>query len=73
MCGILFVSSGAVPPVLGWWGFVASLLAVVGRWLALFSPDVPLVLRTASFVPIMLFEVVFGAWLLFRGGQSGPP
>ena len=71
MYGILFVSSGAVPPVLGWWAVVASLLAVVGRWLALVSPDVGLV--SASFVPIMLFEVVFGVWLLFRGGQIGPP
>ena len=24
------------------------------------------------FVPVMLFEVVFGVWLLFRGGQIGP-
>ena len=68
--GILFVSSGAVPPVLGWWAVVASLLAVVGRWLALVSPDVGLV--ATSFVPIMLFEVVFGVWLLFQGGQIGP-
>jgi len=71
MYGILFVSSGAVPPVLGWWAVVASLLAVVGRWLALVSPDVGLV--AISFVPIMLFEVVFGIWLLFQGGQIGPP
>ncbi len=47
MYGILFVSSGAVPPVLGWWAVVASLLAVVGRWLALVGPDVGLV--SASF------------------------
>jgi hypothetical protein len=69
--GILFVSSGAVPPVLGWWAVVASLLAVVGRWLALVSPDVGLV--ATSFLPIMLFELVFGVWLLFQGGQIGPP
>lgn len=70
MYGILFVSSGAVPPALGWWALVASLLAVVGRWAALIRPDVGLV--ATSFVPIMLFEVVFGVWLLFRGGQIGP-
>jgi hypothetical protein len=68
--GILFVSSGAVPPVLGWLAVVASLLAVVGRWLALVRPDVGLV--AISFVPITLFEVVFGVWLLFQGGQNGP-
>jgi len=60
-----------VPLPLGRWGIVVSLLAVVGRWLALVSPDVGLV--SASFVPIMLFEVVFGVWLLFQGGQIGPP
>jgi hypothetical protein len=69
--GILFVSSGAVPPALAWWGAIAGLLAVGGRWLALFSLNVPVVLETASFVPIILFEVVFGIWLLFRGGQIG--
>jgi len=70
--GILFLSTGAVPRALGWWAVVAGLLAVVGRWLVLVSPDVPLVLD-ASFLPYMLFEVVFGVWLLFRGGQIGPP
>jgi len=58
-----------VPRALGWWGAVASLLAVVGRWLALVRPDVGLV--AISFVPIMLFEFVFGVWLLLRGGQIG--
>ena len=71
MYGILFVSSGAVPPVLGWCAVVAGILAVVGRWLALVGPDVGLV--AISFVPMMLFEPVFGIWLLFRGGQIGLP
>lgn len=39
MTGILSVSSGGVPSVLGWWAVAASLLAVVGRRLALVSPD----------------------------------
>lgn len=69
--GILFISSGAVPSALAWWGAIAGLLAVVGRWLALVSPNLPLVLETASFVPIILFELVFGVWLLFSGGQLG--
>ncbi len=68
--GILFVSTGAVPSALGWWGLVAGLLAVVGRWLALVGPDVGLV--ATSFLPIILFEVVFGVWLLLQGGQIGP-
>jgi len=67
--GILFVSTGAVPSALGWWGLVAGLLAVVGRWLVLVGPDVGLV--AISFLPTILFEVVFGVWLLFRGEQIG--
>ena len=59
-----------MPRALGWWAVVASLLAVVGRWLALVSPDVGLV--AISFMPIMLLEFVFGVWLLLRGGQIGP-
>ena len=70
MYGILFVSTGAVPSALAWWGAVASLLAVVGRWIALIRPDKGLV--AISFVPLMLFEVVFGFWLLFKGGQIVP-
>ena len=65
--GILFISTSTVPSVLGWWALVASILAVVGRGLTLVLPDVGLV--AISFVPYMLFEVVFGVWLLFRGGQ----
>ena len=69
--GILFVTSGAVPPLLAWWGLVAGFLAVAGTWSALFIADVPMVLRMVSFVPIILFELVFGIWLLFWGGQIG--
>lgn len=67
---ILFVTSGAIPLPLGWFAVIAAILAVVGRWLVLVNPNVPMVLQ-ASFVPYILFEIVFGFWLLFRGGQIG--
>lgn len=67
---ILFVTSGTVPLALGWFGVIAALLAVVGRWLVLVSPAAPMVLQ-ASFLPYILFEVVFGFWLLIWGGQVG--
>ena len=60
MYGILFVSSGAVPPILGWWAVVASLLAVVGRWLALVNP---LVIATLGFVAASL--ALFGILVPF--------
>ena len=67
--GILFVSSGAVPRALGWWGVVASLLAAAAVWLNLINPN----LRMISFLAIIPYEIVLGVWLLLRGGQIGPP
>ena len=67
--GILFVSSGAVPRALGWWGVIASILAAAGVWLNLINPN----LRMISFLVIIPYEVVLGIWLLLRGGQIGPP
>ena len=72
MYAIVFVTSGTVPLALGWFGVIAALLAVVGRWLVLVSPTAPMVLQ-ASFLPYILFEVVFGFWLLIWGGQIGQP
>ena len=68
---ILFVSSGAVPSVLGWWGVVASFLAVAGILLAFINPNVSSVIKSVSFFPIILYEVALGIWLLLRGGQIG--
>jgi len=66
---ILFVSSGAVPRALGWWGVVASLLASADVWLSLVNPN----WRMVSFVTILPYEVALGVWLLLRGGQIGQP
>ena len=64
---ILFVTSGAVPFALGWFGVIASLLAAAGIFLNLINPN----LSMASFLILIPFEVVLGFWLLFRGGQIG--
>ena len=66
---ILFVSSGAVPRALGWWGVVASLLASADVLLNLINPN----LRMTIFVAILPYEVALGVWLLLRGGQIGQP
>ncbi len=66
---ILFVTSGAVPLALGWAGVIASILAAGGVWLSLINPNISMV----SFVALILYEIVIGFWLLFRGGQIGPP
>lgn len=66
---ILFVSSGAVPLALGWYGILASILAAGGIWLNLINPNVSMV----SFVVIIPYEIVIGFWLLLRGGEIGLP
>jgi len=64
---ILFVTSGAVPLALGWFGIVASILAAGGIWLNLINPN----LSMASFLILIPYEIVLGFWLLIRGGQIG--
>lgn len=66
---ILFVTSGAVPSALGWFGVVASILAAGGILLNLINPNTSMV----SFLALIPYEVVLGFWLLFRGGQIGTP
>jgi hypothetical protein len=66
---ILFVSSGAVPSALGWFGIVSSILATGGIWLNLINPNMSMV----SFVALIPYEIALGFWLLIRGGQIGLP
>ena len=68
MYAILFVTSGAVPLALGWFGVIACILAAGGVWLNLINPNLSMV----TFLAIIPYEVVLGFWLLFRGGQIGP-
>ena len=71
MYAILFVSTGTVPLALGWWGIIASLLASIGIWMTLINPNMPVALKTITFLPIIPYEIVLGIWLLLRGGQIG--
>lgn len=67
MYAILFVTSGAVPLALGWFGVIASILAAVGIFLNLINPNMSMV----SFLALIPYEIVLGFWLLLRGGQIG--
>ena len=64
---ILFVTSGAIPLALGWFGVIASILAAGGILLNMINPN----LTMASFLILIPYEIVLGFWLLFRGGQIG--
>ena len=64
---ILFVTSGAVPLALGWFGVIASILAAGGIWLNLVNPNLSMV----SFLILIPYEIALGVWLLIWGGQIG--
>ena len=67
MYAILFVTSGAVPLAIGWFGVIASVLAGGGILLNLINPNLSMV----SFMALIPYEIVLGFWLLLRGGQIG--
>ena len=77
MFAILFVTQKAVPLTIGRLGVIASLLAVAETWIGLAIPDYlfgassnPLLLLL--FLPIMLYEVILGIWLVRGGLKSNP-
>ena len=65
--GVLFVSGGAVPRAIGWFGVGASLLGSATVWLNLLNPSLSMIASS----PLLPYEVVLGGWLLLRGGQIG--
>lgn len=61
---ILFITYGLVPPSIGWFGLVASILFGLGSGIILVKPNFK-VLGYLGGPLILLFEVVLGGWLLF--------
>ncbi len=61
---ILFVIYGVVPPIIGWFGLVASILFGFGSGIILVKPNFK-VLGYLGGPLILLFEVVLGGWLIF--------
>ncbi len=62
---ILFVTYGVVPPIIGWFGLVASILYGFGNGIILVKPNFK-VLWNFGGLFILLFEVVLGGWLLYH-------
>jgi hypothetical protein len=64
----LFYKSRYVPRVISLWGIVAVSVGLVGIVSEFFNTDVP----TLVYIPIGLFELAIGSWLLLRGIQKAP-
>ena len=61
---ILFITSGVVPTIFGWFGIVASIPYGFGNAIILVKPNFK-VLAYFGGLLIFLFEAVLGGWLIF--------
>jgi len=61
--GVMFVQSGAIPSTIAWLGLAAGIISAIGI-LAKFASGFGAV-YAIGLLSMMVFEVVFGGWLLF--------
>jgi len=61
---ILFVMSGVVPEIIGWFGIVASILYGFGNGIILVKPNKAMQLFPVGLL-VLIFEIILGGWLLF--------
>jgi len=61
---ILFVTSGVVPEIIGWFGIVASILYGFANGMILVKPHKAKQFFSVGLL-ILIFELVLGGWLLF--------
>jgi len=63
----LFYKSGYVPRALAGWGIFTYLSMLVLAPVSILLPEHPIVFETVLYANGTFFEVLFGAWLLFKG------
>ena len=61
---ILFVTSGVVPELIGWFGIVASILYGLGNGIIIVKPNKAMQIFRVGLL-ILIFEIILGGWLLF--------
>ena len=61
---ILFVTTGVVPEIIGWFGIIASILYGLGNGIILVKPHKAMQIFRVGLL-ILIFELVLGVWLLF--------
>jgi hypothetical protein len=60
---ILFVTSGVVPIIIGWFGIIASILYGLGNGIFLRKPNFKAYWGIGGLL-ILIFEIILGGWLL---------
>jgi hypothetical protein len=63
---ILFVIYGVVPPIIGWFGLVASIIYGSGNGIRLVKPSFNALWNLGGLL-ILIFEAVLGGWLIYIG------
>ncbi len=63
----LFFKSRYIPRALAVWGMSAFTLMLTVTFAKILAPDLSPVMQTVSLIPVVLFELVIGLWLLFKG------
>jgi hypothetical protein len=66
---ILFITYRAIPTMIAWLGLSASVLSVVGSGIKFVEPSFDILFKI-GFLLMMLFEIIFGGWLLFYSHKS---
>ncbi len=61
---IVFVTTGGVLAIMGWFGIVASILYGFGAGITLKKPDFDALWKLGGLL-ILIFEIILGGWLLF--------
>lgn len=65
----LFLRARNIPAPLAWLGLLASVLVIVCVPLQLVGILKGLVVAWALWIPMLIFEIAFGLWLLFKGAR----
>ena len=63
----LFFKSRYVPRILAAWGIFSFLLMLIYSFVNILLPNSPAMIQTVCWTPAILFEVIIGLWLLFKG------
>jgi hypothetical protein len=68
----LFFKSRYVPRILAAWGIFSFLLMFIYSFVNILFPDYAAMIQTVCWTPAILFEIIFGLWLLFKGIKVPP-
>jgi hypothetical protein len=67
----LLLRSRYIPKGLSWWGMLGSALAGINILAVMVAPRLEAVLMPAGYIPVGLFEIAAGFWLLFARIRPG--